>query len=129
MTIVAYAEPEQGCVGEPTEPRSVPRGSGAGSRGPTPAVLLSGCPVRTGTFAVSEDGLFDGFRIDRDGNVWTSRGRGIDVYAPDGTLIGRIPVPELVSNLTFGGRRRNRLFITAQTSLYALYVNQHPPGW
>ena len=87
-------------------------------------------PVRRGTFTRSEaDGLYDGFRVDRDGNVWTSHGRSIDVHAPDGTLIGRIPVPELVSNLAFGGRKRNRLYITAQTSLYALYVNQHPAGW
>ena len=43
--------------------------------------------------------------------------------------MGRIPVPELVSNLAFGGRRRNRLDITAQTSLHALSVNQHPTGW
>ena len=50
-------------------------------------------------------------------------------YAPDGTLIGRIRVPELVSNLCFGGRARNRLYITAQTSLYAIYLNTHPAGW
>lgn len=91
--------------------------------------LHDGRPVRRGTFARSEDGLFDGFRVDRDGNVWTSQGCGVSVHAPDGALIGRIPVPELVSNLTFGGRKRNRLFITAQTSLYALYVNQHASGW
>lgn len=47
------------------------------------------------------------------------------VYAPDGALIGRIPVPEIVSNLTFGGPKRNRLYITAQTSLYAIFVNAH----
>ena len=44
-------------------------------------------------------------------------------YAPDGTLLGRIPVPEMVANVAFGGRKRNRLFITAHTSLYAIYLN------
>ena len=50
-------------------------------------------------------------------------------YDPDGTLIGKIPVPELVSNVAFGGPRRNRLYITAQTSLYAIYLNTHAAGW
>ena len=47
-------------------------------------------------------------------------------YAPDGTLIGRIRIPELVSNVCFGGPKRNRLFITAQTSLYSIYLNTSP---
>jgi gluconolactonase len=57
-----------------------------------------------------------------NGNVWTSAD-GVECYAPDGTLLGRINVPEIVANVTFGGKRRNRLFITATTSLYAVYVN------
>ena len=61
--------------------------------------------------------------------MWTSAGDGVSIYAPDGALIGRIPVGEAVSNLTFGGPKRNRLYITAQTSLYSIYVNAHPPGW
>ena len=64
----------------------------------------------------------DGFRVDVNGNVWTSAD-GVECYAPDGTLLGRIRVPEIVANVTFGGKRRNRLFITATTSLYAVYVN------
>ena len=64
----------------------------------------------------------DGFRVDVNGNVWTSAD-GVECYAPDGTLLGRIKVPEVVANVTFGGKRRNRLFITATTSLYAIYVN------
>ena len=51
------------------------------------------------------------------------RHAGVECYAPDGTLLGRINVPEIVANVTFGGKRRNRLFITATTSLYAIYVN------
>ena len=53
----------------------------------------------------------------------------MSIYAPDGTLIGRIPVGESVANVTFGGPKRNRLYIAAQTSLYSIYVNAHPYGW
>ena len=80
-------------------------------------------------FAVCEIGLFDGFRIDEDGNLWTSAGDGVDCYGPDGTLLGRIKIGELVANLTFGGPKKNRLFITATTSLYALYVNRRGIQW
>ncbi|WP_413989335.1 SMP-30/gluconolactonase/LRE family protein [Labrys okinawensis] len=81
------------------------------------------------TFATCDAGFFDGFRVDRAGNLWTSSADAVLVYAPEGKQIGRIPIPEIVSNLCFGGPKRNRLYITAQTSLYALYVNAHPPGW
>jgi gluconolactonase len=68
-------------------------------------------------------GIPDGFRIDVTGNLWTSCHDGVECYAPDGTLLGRINVPEIVANVCFGGKRRNRLFITATTSLYAVYVD------
>lgn len=74
-------------------------------------------------FATLQDGAFDGFRCDANGNVWTSAFGGVYCYAPDGAHIGTIHIPELVSNVCFGGRKRNRLFITAQTSLYAIFVN------
>ena len=54
---------------------------------------------------------------------WTSAGDGVHCFHPDGTLIGKVPVPEIVANVCFGGRKRNRLFICGQTSLYSLYVN------
>lgn len=72
--------------------------------------------------------LADGIRCDVDGNVWASSGwggadyDGVYVIAPDGDLIGQIHLPEAVSNLCFGGPKRNRLFITASQSVYALYV-------
>jgi gluconolactonase len=73
------------------------------------------CDIKTGNP--------DGFRMDVTGNLWTSTHAGVECYAPDGTLLGRINVPEMVANVCFGGKRRNRLFITATTSLYAVYVN------
>lgn len=84
---------------------------------------------RKSVFATLDRGLYDGFRVDRDGNVWTSADDAVAIYAYDGTLIGRIPVGETVANLAFGGPKRNRLYITAQTSLYAIYVNAHPYGF
>ena len=65
-------------------------------------------------------GVPDGFRLDEHGNVFTSTLEGIHVVAPDGTLIGRIPVPERTSNCVFGGPGGRTLFITAGASLYAI---------
>ena len=76
-----------------------------------------------GPFAVIDKGVPDGFRLDTDGWIWCSAADGVQVFDETGKLCGRIRVPQTVSNLTFGGPRRNRLFITATTSLYALYVN------
>lgn len=74
------------------------------------------------TFAVLEPGVPDGFRVDIDGNVWTSVADGVLCITPDGETIGKIAIHETVTNLTFGGPKRNRLFITAGGSLYAIYV-------
>lgn len=71
-------------------------------------------------FVEIDDGLPDGFRIDCDGNIWTSSGSGVLVYSPEGAFLGRIPVPEKVSNLCFGGINGSDLFITASTSLYMI---------
>ena len=67
-------------------------------------------------------GLFDGFRIDTDDRIWTSARDGVHCYAPNGKLIGKIRIPEIVSNVCFGGQRLNRLFITGTTSLYSVYL-------
>jgi gluconolactonase len=69
-------------------------------------------------------GFADGFRIDVDGNLWSSAGDGVHCIAPDGTHIGTIGVPFTVANLTFGGRNRARLFICASHTLFAIYTNQ-----
>jgi len=74
-------------------------------------------------FAVIDPGLPDGFRVDSQGNVWTSCADGVLCYDSEGTPLGEINVPETVSNLTFAGRARNRLFMTATTSVYSIYVN------
>lgn len=80
-------------------------------------------------FAESTSGFFDGFRVDRDGRIWTSAGDGVHCYLPDGTLIGKILIPELVANVCFGGAKLNRLFICGTTSLYSAFlaVNGIPP--
>jgi len=80
-------------------------------------------------FANMAPGSSDGIRCDVDGNVWSAAGwageafNGVHVFAPDGKLIGRIHIPETCANLCFGGARKNRLFMAASQSLYALYVN------
>ncbi len=73
-------------------------------------------------------GTADGIRCDTDGNVWAGTGwggpgfDGVQVFAPDGKLIGKIHLPETCANLCFGGAKRNRLFMAASQSLYSLYV-------
>jgi gluconolactonase len=73
-------------------------------------------------FAEATVGIFDGMRVDTDGRIWTSAGDGVHVYEPDGTLIGKIRVPEVVGNLCFGGARNNILYICATKSLYAVHL-------
>ena len=69
-------------------------------------------------FAECTVGLFDGFRLDDQGNIWTSAGDGVHCYASDGTLIGKVKVPEVVANVCFGGAKLNCLYIAGTTSLY-----------
>jgi gluconolactonase len=99
-----------------------------------PATISAYCVAANGetvspaaTIATSDRGFFDGFRCDQHGNIWTSCGDGVRCYTPDGQHIGTIAVPELVSNVCFGGPKRNRLYITAQTSLYAIYLATNGP--
>ena len=73
-------------------------------------------------FADCTVGLFDGFRFDVEGRLWTSAGDGVHVYAPDGVLLGKFLIPEIVANVTFGGTKRNRLYICGTTSIYALFT-------
>lgn len=80
-------------------------------------------------------GLADGIRCDRQGNVWAGAGwggegfDGVHVFSPEGRRIGQILLPEVCSNVCFGGVRRNRLFMTASRSLYAVYVETQGAHW
>jgi gluconolactonase len=82
-------------------------------------------------------GLADGIRCDADGNIWASAGwaetgdgyDGVHIFAPDGQRIGQIKLPEVCSNVCFGGPKRNRLFMTASQSLYAVYVEATGAHW
>lgn len=74
-------------------------------------------------FAECTSGVFDGFRFDRQGRLWTSAADGVHCLDVGGALIGKVTIPELVGNVCFGGAKKNRLFIAATTSLYAIYLN------
>jgi gluconolactonase len=83
--------------------------------------------VNRRVFCAAEPGGSDGLRVDTDGNLWCAWGGGPDedgvaIYHPDGTMIGRIMLPERCANVCFGGRKRNRLFMAASQSVYSLYV-------
>jgi gluconolactonase len=85
--------------------------------------------TRGRSFASMQPGGADGIRCDTDGNVWAAAGwagagfDGVHIFAPDGVPIGRIDLPEPCANVCFGGRKRNRLFMTASQSLYSLFVD------
>jgi len=75
-----------------------------------------------GVFAECTNAAFDGLRLDDAGRLWLSAGDGVHCYTPEGELIGKVLVPERVSNLCFGGAKRNHLFMTATTSVYAMLL-------
>jgi gluconolactonase len=83
-----------------------------------PDGTLSGGEV----FGTCDAGSFDGLRLDSAGRVWAAAHDGLHCFDPDGTLIGKLLVPEIVANFTFAGPKRNLLYITASTSLYAIRV-------
>ena len=91
-----------------------------------PDGTLSG---KTKLIDAADQGALDGFKVDRDGNLWCGWGMGdpeldgVVVFAPDGVMIGRVALPERCANVCFGGLKRNRLFMAASQSIYALYVN------
>jgi gluconolactonase len=74
-------------------------------------------------FSECTTGLYDGFRIDNQGNIWTSASDGVHCLNQNGDLIGKILIPETVANVCFGGLQNNRLFVCGTTSLYATYLN------
>jgi gluconolactonase len=91
--------------------------------------VVDGFPANQRVLIDAEDGIPDGLCVDEDGNLWCGWGMGtpeldgVRVFDPEGVLLGHIALPERCANVTFGGRFRNRLFMAAGSSLYALYVN------
>lgn len=76
----------------------------------------------SGGAVFADNGNYDGLRLDEEGRVWTSATEAVHCYEPDGTLLGSIEIGETVSNVCFGGAKRNRLFITATTSVYSVML-------
>ena len=74
-------------------------------------------------FATCPVGVYDGFRVDVHGNLWLSAGDGVHCHDSDGSLLGKILIPETVANVCFGGPKLNRLFICGTTSLYSVFLN------
>lgn len=92
--------------------------------------VLPGNHLRGGEiFHKIAPGYADGLCMDEDGNIWSSAADGVHCLAPDGTLLGKILVPYRVSNLTFGGTHKNRLFIGGSHTLYAIFLNRRGAGW
>jgi len=103
--------------------------------------VVDGKSLRNGKEFVSMNlpgkgaGLADGIRCDADGNIWSSAGwvgdgyDGVHVFSPAGERIGQILLPEICSNLCFGGVKRTRLFMTGSQSLYAVYVEARGAHW
>ena len=76
-----------------------------------------------------EPGFADGLAMDEEGNIWSSAADGVHCIDPTGRLLGKVLVPYLVSNLTFGGYFKNRLFIGGSHTLYAIFLNRRGAGW
>ena len=110
---------ETGGQFEPSDPRHIRAFS-----------VQDGCRLFGGRiFHTVSPGLADGFRCDQDGRVWTSAGDGVHCVSADGVLLGKILTGGTVSNLTFGGRNRSRLFICAAHTLMAIYTNVRGAAW
>ena len=116
------SRPTNRCCTSPT-PASRTRRTGrttcGASRCRPTAASISGGEV----FATCPVGVYDGFRVDVHGNLWLSAGDGVHCHASDGTLLGKILIPEAVANVCFGGPKLNRLFICGTTSLYSVFLN------
>ncbi len=91
--------------------------------------MVNGRPTNGRVFHKIDQGCADGMRVDGDGNLWSSAADGVHCIAPDGHLMGKILIPETVSNICFGGRAKHRLFITATTSLYSVVLNRNGVQW
>ncbi|MGA7329594.1 MAG: SMP-30/gluconolactonase/LRE family protein [Rhodomicrobium sp.] len=87
-------------------------------------VQPDGSTLRGGNiFHKIEPGFCDGMRVDEDGNIWSSAADGVHCISPEGELLGKVFVPHVVANVTFGELMKNRLFIGGSYTLYAIYLN------
>jgi gluconolactonase len=123
VTVVAdgFAQPN-GLAFSVDEQRLYIVDSGKG-RGVMRVFDVNGDKLRGGdVFIECPDGIYDGLRIDEHDRIWTSAGEAVHCHERDGALLGRILLPERASNLTFGGPKRNRLYITATSSLYCVLM-------
>jgi gluconolactonase len=127
--VITHMERPNGLCFSPDESRLYVVDSGATPRTILAFDVVDGRRVSRGRlFADMSPGTSDGIRCDVDGNLWSAAGGGGDgydgvhVFAPDGARIGQILLPEKCANLCFGGVKRNRLFMAASQSIYALYV-------
>jgi gluconolactonase len=91
--------------------------------------MVDGRPQKGREFQTVAPGCADGIRLDSDENVWSSAGDGVHCLSPEGELMGKILVPEVVSNLCFGGRGKHVLYITATTGLYSVALNRRGVQW
>ena len=110
---------DTGASHDPDGPKHIRRFKVADDGGLSGGEVFADCTV----------GMFDGFRCDIAGHVWTSAGDGVHCYTAEGDLIGKIRIPEVVANVAFGGRKKNRLFVCGTTSLYSTYVNAKGAQW
>lgn len=92
-------------------------------------VAADGALSNGSDFYKIEPGYCDGMRIDEDGNIWSSAADGVHCISPEGRLLGKILIPYRVSNLTFGGPFKNRLFIGGSHTLYSLFLNRRGVQW
>ena len=127
-----FARPNGLCF-SPDEQRLYVVDTGISHGGPSHVRVfdVQGGRLRNGRIFADDfaPGMTDGIRADSHGNIWAAMGwgdpseDGVRCYAPDGTLIGKIHLPEVCANICFGGRKRDRLFMCASTSVYALHLN------
>jgi len=83
-------------------------------------VSSDGTAANGKVFCVIDKGVPDGIRCDIEGRIWSSAGDGVQIFAPDGSLVGKVLTVEAPANLAFGGKEGKTLYITARTSLYAI---------
>ena len=125
--VTDFAQPNGLCF-SPDETRLYIAESGSSHDDSVPAVIrqfaVEGAQLRDlGVFAEIDNGLPDGIRCDIQGNLWSSAADGVHCFDEAGTLLGKILVPQVVSNICFGGPDGQRMFITATKSVYRVFVD------